>query len=327
MRTEEFNHIILPMRSDLKAYALRLTESDDNAEDLVQEVMLRLWDMRQNIKAEDNLKALAITIMRNKFYDQCRHEERNFTTDRVMEVSIEDRRAEQRDEVNLIKQIVAQLPPLQQQIFRMKEIEGYTADEIMQITGCTADNLRKNLSRARLKIRETYMNIVKRINEFKTIQDLLDKYMDGATSNEEEATLRKYFEEHANDIPEEWESYRALFSYIGFEQMNLSQILKEEEKEEDFEKKDIEKEEIPKKEASRSRWLKYFGTSVAAAAIIAFLIVGIQKIAQPQPECYAVIDGKVYTDQEFVHNEALDALEDVSADSEDPFSALDMMKQ
>lgn len=152
-------------------------------------------------------------------------------------------------------------------------------------------------------------------DEIKRIQNLLDKYMDGATSNEEEATLRKYFEEHGNDIPEEWESYRALFSYIGFEQMNLSQILKVEEK------------EIDKKEASRSRWLKYFGTSVAAAAIIAFLIVGIQKIAQPQPECYAVIDGKVYTDQEFVHNEALDALEDVSADSEDPFSALDMMKQ
>ena len=165
-------------------------------------------------------------------------------------------------------------------------------------------------------------------DEIKRIQNLLDKYMDGATSNEEEATLRKYFEEHANDIPEEWESYRALFSYIGFEQMNLSQILKgEEEKEEDFEKKDIEKEEIPKKKASRSRRLKYFGTSVAAAAIIAFMLVGIQQMIQSQPECYAVIDGKVYTDQEFVHHEALDALEDVSADSEDPFSALDMMRQ
>lgn len=170
-------------------------------------------------------------------------------------------------------------------------------------------------------------------DEIKRIQNLLDKYMDGATSNEEEATLRKYFEEHANDIPEEWESYRALFGYIGFEQMNLSQILKEEEKEiekEDileYEEKNIPKKEEKKEEASRSRWLKYFGTSVAAAAIIAFLIVGIQKITQPQPECYAVIDGKVYTDQEFVHHEALDALEDVSADSEDPFSALDMMKQ
>lgn len=175
----------------------------------------------------------------------------------------------------------------------------------------------------------------KKIDEFKTIQDLLDKYMDGATSNEEEAKLRKYFEEHGNDIPEEWESYRALFSYIGFEQMNLSQNLQEEEKEEDFEKKDIakeiiekkEEEEISKNEASRTRWLKYFGASAAAAAIIAFMLVGIQKIAQPQPECYAVIDGKVYTDQEFVHHEALDALDDVSADSEDPFSALDMMKQ
>ena len=171
-------------------------------------------------------------------------------------------------------------------------------------------------------------------DEIKRIENLLDKYMDGATSNEEEATLRKYFEEHANDIPEEWESYRALFSYIGFEQMNLSQILKEEE-EKEIEKEDIledEEKNIPKKEekkeeASHSRWLKYLSTSVAAAAIIAFLIVGIQKIAQPQPECYAVIDGKVYTDQELVHNEALDALEDVSADSEDPFSALDMMKQ
>ena len=152
-------------------------------------------------------------------------------------------------------------------------------------------------------------------DEIKRIQNLLDKYMDGATSNEEEATLRKYFEEHGNDIPEEWESYHALFSYIGFEQMDLSQILKEEEK------------EIDKKEASRSRWLKYFSASAAAAAVIAFMLVGIQKLTQPQPECYAVIDGKVYTDQEFVHHEALDALEDVSADSEDPFSALDMMKQ
>ena len=179
------------------------------------------------------------------------------------------------------------------------------------------------------------INEITNTNEFKTIQDLLDKYMDGATSNEEEARLRKYFEEHGNEIPEEWESYRALFSYIRFEQMNLSQILKEEKKEENFEKKDIAKENIEKKEegemlkkkASRSRWLKYFGTSVAAAAIIAFMLVGIQQMIQSQPECYAVIDGKVYTDKEFVHHEALDALEDVSADSEDPFSALDMMRQ
>lgn len=100
----------------------------------------------------------------------------------------------------------------------------------------------------------------KNTNEFKTIQDLLDKYMDGATSNEEEATLRKYFEEHGNDIPEEWESYRALFSYIGFEQMNLSQILKgEEEKEEDFEKKISRR-----KESQRRKLLAADGSNISA---------------------------------------------------------------
>lgn len=42
------------------------------------------------------------------------------------------------DEMALIRNIVEHLPPLQRQLFRMKEIEGYDAGEIMQITGCTA---------------------------------------------------------------------------------------------------------------------------------------------------------------------------------------------
>lgn len=63
--------------------------------------------------------------------------------------------------MRLVGRIVDQLPPLQRQIFRMKEIEGYEMEEIMQIVGCSADNLRKNLSRARLRIREVYMRIMK----------------------------------------------------------------------------------------------------------------------------------------------------------------------
>lgn len=162
MTTDQFNHIILPMRDELLGYALRLAGSADNAEDLVQEAMLRLWDMRSRLDtAEGGMKPLAMTIMRNRFLDQQRHESHTAAMPPRIDIATDDRRAELRDETQLIKRIVAQLPPLQQQIFRMKEIEGYTADEIMQITGCTADNLRRNLSRARMKIRETYMKIMK----------------------------------------------------------------------------------------------------------------------------------------------------------------------
>ncbi len=78
-----------------------------------------------------------------------------------MEIAVDDLSAEAKDSVRLVGRIVDQLPPLQRQIFRMKEIEGYEMEEIMQIVGCSADNLRKNLSRARLRIREVYMRIMK----------------------------------------------------------------------------------------------------------------------------------------------------------------------
>ena len=143
MKPSEFNHIILPMRDELLGYARSVTRSEDNAEDLVQEVILRLWDMRERLSSEGRLKSLAMTMVRNMFLDQQRHESHS---------------AAMPDKIDIA--VVAQLPPLQQQIFRMKEIEGYTAEEIMQITGCTADNLRRNLSRARTKIRETYIKIM-----------------------------------------------------------------------------------------------------------------------------------------------------------------------
>ena len=160
MKPCEFNHIILPMRDELLGYALSVTRSEDNAEDLVQEVMLRLWDMRERLSSEGRLKSLAMTMARNLYLDQQRHESYSAAMPDKIDIAVDDRRAELRDETRIIRDIVAQLPPLQQQIFRMKEIEGYTAEEIMQIMGCSADNLRRNLSRARTKIRETYIKIM-----------------------------------------------------------------------------------------------------------------------------------------------------------------------
>ena len=74
MKPSEFNHIILPMRDELLGYALSVTKSEDNAEDLVQEVMLRLWDMRSRLDSGGRLKSLAITMIHNLYLDQLRHE-------------------------------------------------------------------------------------------------------------------------------------------------------------------------------------------------------------------------------------------------------------
>lgn len=160
MTTEDFYHIILPLRDDLLRYALKLTSGSPDADDLVQETLLRLWDMRPRLNSGDNLRALAVTMVRNRFYDSQRHSQHSRGLTLADDRAVDDRRAEQRDEVRLIHIIVDHLPPLQQRLFRMKEIEGYTAEEIMHITGCSPDALRKNLSRARMKIRQEYINIM-----------------------------------------------------------------------------------------------------------------------------------------------------------------------
>lgn len=153
MTAEEFNHIIVPMRDDLKRQARNMTGDDSRAEDLVQEVLLKMWSMRSQLDMYDNKKALAVTILKNKAKDAWKHDrfESGGGSETAERVS-EDHTAENTDEISLIRTIVEHLPPLQRKLFKMKEIEGYDSAEIMQITGCSADSLRQNLSRARRKI-------------------------------------------------------------------------------------------------------------------------------------------------------------------------------
>ena len=137
MKPEEFNHIIIPMRASLEQLARKMTGDDSRAEDLVQEVMLKMWSIRDTLERYDSKEALAVAILKNKARDLWRHDKmEQGTAADDGEAAIEDLETEHADEVELIRRIVKHLPPLQQKLFRMKEIEGYDSREIMQITGC-----------------------------------------------------------------------------------------------------------------------------------------------------------------------------------------------
>lgn len=57
-------------------------------------------------------------------------------------------------------EIINSLPHLQRTIMRMKDIEGYETDEIAEITGCGPEAIRSNLSRARKKVRDIYLQTI-----------------------------------------------------------------------------------------------------------------------------------------------------------------------
>ena len=159
MKAEEFHKVFVPLRDRLFQQALHLSAHDaDTAEDLVQETLLRLWELREGLAKHPHVEALASTILRNKWNDYWRRSQHMLNDEQLLK-HLQDSTADPPDDMELIELIVNHLPPLQQQIFRMKEIEGYEKEEIILVTGCSDESLRQNLSRARRRIKEQYIKL------------------------------------------------------------------------------------------------------------------------------------------------------------------------
>ena len=144
-------------------YARKLTDDSSDAEDVVQEVMLKLWNIRQKLEEYNSIEALAVRITHNLCMDMWRSKRTDqVSLDQVPVVSQTvnpERVLEGNDEIRLMREIISSLPTLQQTIIRMKDIEEYETEEIAQITGCSSESIRSNLSRARKKVRDIYLKI------------------------------------------------------------------------------------------------------------------------------------------------------------------------
>lgn len=154
------------------------------------------------------------------------------------------------------------------------------------------------------------------------IRTIIDRYMSGETTNEEETTLRTWFRLAGDDMPEEWRPLRALFCFVD-------------EERETAETDDAETV-VPADASLHSRntllialrrpriWIS---SAVAAAAVaLVMLVPPTDNAVTPTQQNYAVIDGKVYTSQKVINEQVDDALQTVSVEDDDPFSALDLMQ-
>ncbi|MDR2534261.1 MAG: sigma-70 family RNA polymerase sigma factor [Tannerellaceae bacterium] len=164
MELERFKTTVLPLRNRLMNIALRLLGTKCDAEDVVQDAFLKLWHIRSKLNGYRSVEALAVTVTKNLALDALK--KRNLITESAadrLQLDTADNHSplipEYRDEINCIKRIVEMLPPLQQSIVRMKDIEGYEVAEIAEITGTMPEAIRVNLSRARKKIKEQYMRL------------------------------------------------------------------------------------------------------------------------------------------------------------------------
>jgi RNA polymerase sigma-70 factor (ECF subfamily) len=156
MRQNKFKATLLPIIDKLFRLALSITGSKEDAEDVVQDVLLQLLkkDDWENI---DNVEAYCFRATRNRALDTIALKDNQVETlpddyDIPVWEDIE-RKVEVQEQIDLIEKWLTKLPEKQQTIFRLREVEELSYKEIALILNITEEQVKINLFRLRQKLK------------------------------------------------------------------------------------------------------------------------------------------------------------------------------
>ncbi len=155
-----FKDKYIPYRNKMFRVAYRLLEDACDAEDMVQEAYIKLWNKKEELNHIENIESYCVVLLRNLCLDFLRSKNRHHiqsTEDIVIpDAGVLTNEIERDEDLRHIESIIARLPEQQQKIIRLRHFDDYTNEEIEQIMGLTSVNVRVLLSRARKKIKELF---------------------------------------------------------------------------------------------------------------------------------------------------------------------------
>ncbi|WP_031530036.1 RNA polymerase sigma factor [Dyadobacter crusticola] len=163
MDLQAFNQRILPVQGRLFRLAQMFLRNREEAEDAIQDVLMRLWTNRQQLETYQSIEALAVQMTRNLCLDKLKaHQnqkvERGADLAEVQTMELSPyRQLESSDGTALIHKLIDALPEQYRLVLHLRDVEEYSFEEIEEVTGLTNANIRVILSRARQKLRETYL--------------------------------------------------------------------------------------------------------------------------------------------------------------------------
>ena len=150
MTQEEFKEEARRLRPRLLQTARRYLGEDD-AEDTVQDVLLRLWQMVDMLRMP--IDALATVLVRNFCVNRLRRQKPS----QALTANCEQADETETDErIERVLAMIDTLPTLQQTILRLRHMDGMGMREIVELTGSSEVAIRKALSRARQTLRQQY---------------------------------------------------------------------------------------------------------------------------------------------------------------------------
>lgn len=147
-------------------YALKILRNTSDARDCTQEVLLKLWNNRTKFEKHPNKSAFVFLTTKNECLNFLRKSSKTAEVDATeLEFKVEEN-SNAKEGARIIKELIEKMESPQKEVIRMRDVEGYSFEEIAAKLGLEVNNVRVILSRTRKLIREE----LQRLNDYERIE-------------------------------------------------------------------------------------------------------------------------------------------------------------
>ena len=163
MESRVFEDKVLSLSDRIYPMVVRMLGNRENAEDAVQEIMLKLWDQRHKIAHHPNIPGLVILTTRNYCIDLLKKKNPSIHSAELqldlLASEKSNNRVEWKELTGLVNNILKELPEQQREIMMLRDIDGFEFAEIVAATKLKVEHVRVLLSRARKQVSIKLMEI------------------------------------------------------------------------------------------------------------------------------------------------------------------------
>lgn len=160
MKIIDFRHELLPLKDKMFRLALRITLNRAEAEDVTQDILLRVWEQRESLGELRSLEAYVLTAVRNLALDRvAKTDNANVSLDDVQTDAFDsaprpDEDMEQQESLKRVRKIMSGLPEAQRTALQLREIEGHSYRETADIMNVSEANVKVLIFRARQAVKK-----------------------------------------------------------------------------------------------------------------------------------------------------------------------------
>ncbi|MBE8712867.1 RNA polymerase sigma factor [Sphingobacterium hungaricum] len=152
MDQSTFKNTVFILKDKLYRFAKSMLKDEEDAFDLVQEMLLKFWQNRDELSKVNNIEAYAMRCVRNEIVNKSRHAKvvqlfQNQLFERVQDAEYPAMTKE------IILKLINDLPEKQKAVIHLRDVEEYEIAEIKEVLGMEENAIRSNLMRARNKVK------------------------------------------------------------------------------------------------------------------------------------------------------------------------------